>query len=170
MVDIFIFILFFFFATHALLPWHLHFFCWLRMSSSSRSPQKETFFASLLRGANYLGFHIPRNSRGWAGWIFLSNVISHCRFRMKFLFANPTSLICFSSLPIPSDNSHIECLRQGWQVAQEDFVAPRSTLLHHFTNSCFSLSFILLFFFWIASFFSISIPPSNINSHSCPPS
>lgn len=167
MVDIFIFILLSFFSSPASSS-VFSFFADFECLHSSRTLERKTFLFFHVQGANYLGFRNPRRAarlvRGSSilrfFFRFILNVISHCRFRMKFFFfANPTSLICFSSLPIPPNNSHI-----GWRGATRlSLLRPRSNLPHHLTNS--SLFFII--YFVISSldcvnFFSfrILIPPS----------
>lgn len=166
MVDIFIFILFSFSSSHSFLA-IFTVFCWLWMSSSSskKEPLKQDGKV-FLPGCKL--FRVSHSESGGAAGVQFSTFCG-CDFSLSFkdeyffwLLTNPTSLICFSSLPIPSNNSHIGYLRKGDRLC---FVSPHSNLPHHLTNSCFSLSFIPVFFLWIASVFShfdsrrILIPP-----------
>lgn len=87
---------------------------------------RKTFFlsSSLCSSVNYFGgcfilsIFISHHQSGAAAktaveWSAKSRRRSSCYFSLSFFsfLANPTSLICFSKLPIPSNNSHIGYLR-----------------------------------------------------------
>lgn len=171
MVDIFIFILFSFFPIlHSFFVEFI--FCWLWMSSylilfnSKFSPRMKTFFSFLPELKLFRVSQSQLQGEGSRG----VHVISHCHFFL-FIFTNPTSLICFSSLPIPFDNSHIGYLFSSARVSDCVGMTWEHLLFnlpHHLTNSCFSFDLFSYSFAWIASFLSISIlrwiliPPPQI--------
>lgn len=86
-------------------------------------------------------------------------VISHCHFWMKIFSSsvNPTSLICFSSLPIPSNNSHIGYRRLHPRKILRFFLPSNSNLPRHLTNSCFSLSIYFVILLDCVVFFILNL-------------
>ena len=111
--------------------YHL-FFCWL-LNVFIFNPRKDKLFFLLFQGANYLRVSCSGEK--------IFNFV--CDFSLSlrdgiffFIRANPTSLICFNSLPIPS----IIHILDIWGVTGLFFHPRDLNLPHHLTNSCFSLS------------------------------